>query len=46
VREVPIHKADFYQKISKIYAAQDKPAEARRFELFAEKAADELQRLE
>ena len=41
VREVPEHKADFYQKISRIYAAQDNAEEARRFELFAEKAEKE-----
>ncbi len=41
VREVPEHKADYYQKISRIYTAQGNAAEARRFELFAEKAKDE-----
>ena len=41
VREVPEHKADFYQKISRIYAAQDNAEEARRFELFVEKAEKE-----
>lgn len=43
VREVPEHKADYYQKISKIYTAQGNKTEARRFELFAEKAKDEIQ---
>jgi len=43
VHEVPDNKADFYQKISRIYTAQDNAAEARRFELFAEKAEEEKQ---
>ncbi len=43
VREVPEHKADYYQKISAIYTAQGNATEARRFALFAEKAKDELQ---
>ena len=46
VKDVPAQKADFYKKISKIYAAQDNPAEARRFESFAEKAEAEMQHLE
>jgi tetratricopeptide (TPR) repeat protein len=46
VKDVPAQQADFYKKISKIYAAQDNPAEARRFELFAEKAEAEMQHLE
>ena len=40
VQEVPGNKAEFYQKISQIYNAQDNPEEARRFELFAERAAE------
>jgi len=44
VREIPDQKADFYRKISKIYAARNNPDEARRFELFAEKAEEEMQR--
>jgi tetratricopeptide (TPR) repeat protein len=43
VRDVPGNKADYYQKISRIYSAQDNPAEARRFALFAEKASKEIQ---
>ena len=43
VRDVPGNKADYYQKISRIYTAQDNPTEARRFELFAEKADKEIQ---
>ena len=43
VREVPEHKADYYQKISDIYTAQGNRTEARRFALFAEKAKDEIQ---
>jgi tetratricopeptide (TPR) repeat protein len=43
VRDVPGNKADYYQKISRIYAAQDNATEARRFELFAEKADKEIQ---
>jgi tetratricopeptide (TPR) repeat protein len=46
VRDIPDQKADFYKKISKIYSAQENPAEARRFELFAEKAEEEMQNLE
>jgi hypothetical protein len=42
VREVPGNKADYYQKISRIYGAQDNQTEAQRFELFAEKAKEEL----
>jgi len=38
VKEDPLNKADFYEKISQIYATQGNQAEARRFELFAEKA--------
>jgi hypothetical protein len=40
VQEVPGNKAEFYQKISQIYTAQENPEEARRFELFAERAAE------
>ena len=43
VQEVPGNKADFYQKISRIYTTQGNAAEARRFELFAEKAEEEIQ---
>ncbi len=43
VRDVPDNKADYYQKISQIYTAQGNPTEARRFELFAEKADKETQ---
>lgn len=43
VRDVPGNKADYYHKISRIYAALDNPTEARRFELFAEKADKEIQ---
>ena len=43
VREVPEQKADYYQRISDIYTAQGNETEARRFELFAEKAKDEVQ---
>jgi len=43
VRDVPGNKADYYQKISRIYTALDNPAEARRFQLFAEKADKEIQ---
>ena len=42
VRDVPGNKADYYQKISRIYTAQDNPTEARRFALFAEKAEKEI----
>jgi tetratricopeptide (TPR) repeat protein len=42
VREIPEHKADYYQKISAIYTAQGNATEARRFTLFAEKAKDEM----
>jgi tetratricopeptide (TPR) repeat protein len=43
VRDIPGNKADYYQKISRIYTAQDNATEARRFELFAEKADKEIQ---
>jgi len=43
VQEAPGDKADFYQKISRIYTTQGNATEARRFELFAEKARDETQ---
>ncbi len=43
VRDVPGNKADYYRKISRIYTAQDNATEARRFELFAEKADKEIQ---
>ena len=43
VQEVPGNRADFYQKISRIYTTQGNAAEARRFELFAEKAEEEIQ---
>ncbi|MBE9543573.1 MAG: tetratricopeptide repeat protein [Proteobacteria bacterium] len=43
VREVPGNKADFYQKVSRIYTAQGNETEARRFELFAEKAQKDPQ---
>jgi len=42
VKEIPDNKADYYQKISRIYTAQGNKTEARRFELFAEKAKEEL----
>jgi tetratricopeptide (TPR) repeat protein len=42
VRDVPGNKADYYNKISRIYSAQGNPTEARRFELFAEKADKEI----
>ncbi len=42
VRDVPDNKADYYQKISRIYTAQGNKTEARRFELFAEKANEEI----
>jgi TolA-binding protein len=41
VKEIPDNKADYYQKISQIYTAQGNETEARRFELFAEKAKEE-----
>jgi len=37
-REIPGNAADYYQKISRIYSAQGNEEEARRFQLFAEKA--------
>ncbi len=43
VREIPGNKADYYQKISHIYTAQGNETEARRFELFAEKAKEEIE---
>jgi len=43
IQEVPGNRADFYQKISRIYTTQGNAAEARRFELFAEKAEEEIQ---
>jgi tetratricopeptide (TPR) repeat protein len=43
VRETPGDKAEFYQKISQIYTTQGNTTEARRFELFAEKAREEIQ---
>jgi hypothetical protein len=43
VHEVPDKKADFYQKISRIYTTQGNGAEARRFEIFAEKAEEKIQ---
>jgi tetratricopeptide (TPR) repeat protein len=43
VRETPGDKAEFYQKISQIYTTQGNATEARRFELFAEKAREEIQ---
>jgi len=43
VREVPENKAEYYQKISAIYTAQGNATEARRFELFAEKAKAEME---
>jgi hypothetical protein len=43
VQEVPGKKAEFYQKISQVYTTQGNAAEARRFELFAEKAEEEIQ---
>ena len=46
LKEIPEKKADFYRKISKIYTAQENHAEARRFEMFAEKAEEEMQNLE
>jgi tetratricopeptide (TPR) repeat protein len=38
VQEDPSQRADYYQKISRIYAAQGNEAEARRFEGFARQA--------
>ena len=46
VKQIPDQKAEFYRKISKIYAALDNAAEARRFETFAERAEAEMQNLE
>jgi len=43
VKEIPGNKADYYQKISHIYTAQGNATEARRFELFAEKAKEEIE---
>jgi tetratricopeptide (TPR) repeat protein len=43
VKEIPVNKADYYQKISHIYTAQGNQTEARRFELFAEKAKEEIE---
>jgi len=43
VRETPGDKAEFYQKISQIYTTQGNETEARRFELFAEKAREKIQ---
>jgi len=43
VHEVPDKKADFYQKISRIYTTQGNGTEARRFEIFAEKAEEKIQ---
>lgn len=43
VKDFPGSKADYYQKISRIYTAQGNETEARRFELFAEKANKEIQ---
>lgn len=37
VRENPVNKADYYQKISQIFATQGNDREARRFQLFAER---------
>jgi tetratricopeptide (TPR) repeat protein len=41
VQEDPSRRADYYQKISRIYAAQGNDAEARRFEDFARQAQAE-----
>jgi len=41
VQEDPSGRADYYQKISQIYAAQGNEEEARRFEAFARKARSE-----
>jgi tetratricopeptide (TPR) repeat protein len=38
VQEDPLQRADYYQKISRIYAAQGNDTEARRFEGFARQA--------
>ena len=46
VTEMSDQKADFYRKISKIYSAQENAEEARRFELFADRAEEEMQNLE
>ena len=46
VKQIPEQKAEFYRKISKIYAAQDNAAESRRFESFAERAEGEMQNRE
>jgi tetratricopeptide (TPR) repeat protein len=42
VQEDPSRRADYYQKISRIYAAQGKDTEARRFEGLARQAQREL----
>jgi tetratricopeptide (TPR) repeat protein len=42
VQEDPSRRADYYQKISRIYAAQGNDAEAERFEGFARQAQREL----
>jgi len=39
-QEVPQNAADYYQKISRIYAAQENPDEARRFQAIADKYAN------
>jgi hypothetical protein len=39
-QEVPQNAADYYQKISQIYAAQGNQQEARRFRLIAAKAKE------
>ena len=36
-QEIPQNAADYYQKISWIYSAQDNEVEARRFQLLSEK---------
>lgn len=36
-QEIPQNAADYYQKISRIYASQDNEVEARRFQLISEK---------
>ena len=38
-RELPDNAAEYYQKVSRIYAAQGNEAEARRFRAIAEKMA-------
>ena len=42
VQEIPLNAAEFYQKISQIYAAQGNETEARRFLVIAEKLDSEL----